>query len=711
MNSAPLSLLLATTCLTLTGLAPAQEMGPFASQSAAQVVEFPLENTGEASLEGSMEFTSNPDALLELLQHQTIQMIDVPLPTGESVVLNLERNGGQVLPPLNLYVDGEPVVHDSLDQSLWMGKVAGAPESSVCLGFASYGSYGWIYLDGEYIHLSSFPGPNGEWSQAGSRMILGEALHAMGPTRSLSCDAEISGIANPSRDLHELTVPAQASLMTGTLECKVAIESDFEYFLKWGSVNACVNYTNFLLAFVSFKFASELDVVLTYPYFQIYTTPLDPWILGPDTDSALDTFRSGWGAVPRNGANLAHFLSGRDLGGGRAYIEALCGNQDPFAVSGNLDGGVLTPSIPSAANWDFFVVCHELGHNFGALHTHNYCPPIDQCDTANSQCSFPQVCSTGTLMSYCHACGSNNVGDINPTFGSQIAIIMRNHALTCLPPYAPCTPDSFEPNNTAVTGAVLNPGTYADLNFCDTDNTDIYLTAVSPGMLYRADVDFTHSTLTDINATLYLQNGPLVDSSITFDDNESVEWLNTTNQVQVLVLWLNIVAVGTGPHSNDNLYDLTVERYFPNISEFCTPAEINSDGMRTHMFATPGSGIGANIRMTGIDGPVGEFGYILVSDATNNGLIISNGRYCLTGSVGRYNIPGGALNSLGQFDTDNLFINLSGTAQFGYGFDVPNVLPYVGSPTISVGDTYHFQLWHREPNGQANFSNGVSVTF
>src|SRR5690606_8177155 len=47
---------------------------------------------------------------------------------------------------------------------------------------------------------------------------------------------------------------------------------------------------------------------------------------------------------------------------------------------------------------------HELGHQFGTPHTHDYNPRIDNC--AGGQCI-----SNGTIMSYCHTCpgGMNNV--------------------------------------------------------------------------------------------------------------------------------------------------------------------------------------------------------------------------------------------------------------------------------------------------------------
>ena len=86
-------------------------------------------------------------------------------------------------------------------------------------------------------------------------------------------------------------------------------------------------------------------------------------------------------------------------------MNVLCNQSFGYGVSanlrGNLDWNTWTGSAGSFT-WDFVVLAHELGHNFGAAHTHDYCPPLDACyDNCNSSIS----CSQGTLMSYCHLCG------------------------------------------------------------------------------------------------------------------------------------------------------------------------------------------------------------------------------------------------------------------------------------------------------------------
>ncbi|MCA9003608.1 MAG: hypothetical protein KDB61_16915 [Planctomycetes bacterium] len=77
---------------------------------------------------------------------------------------------------------------------------------------------------------------------------------------------------------------------------------------------------------------------------------------------------------------------------------------------------------------------------------------------------------------------------------------------------------------------------------------------------------------------------------------------------------------------------------------------------------------------------------------------------------GRYNTTG-ALNSLGQFDNSGTFISLGNTPLGGTGYDVPSEIPVPSLPLIQSGETWNFQLWHRETGGSSNFSNGLSVTF
>jgi len=146
---------------------------------------------------------------------------------------------------------------------------------------------------------------------------------------------------------------------------------------------------------------------------------------------------------------------------------------------------------------------------------------------------------------------------------------------------------------------------------------------------------------------------------------------------------------------------------------FCDPAELNSAGLRTRLEPVFDTSLASGLHLDSSAGPPTQFGYILVGlGVTEPGIVLGSGRFCLNtqAAIGRYNVTGTAMNALGQFDGAGIFQNASGTSTNGFGFDVPLLRPSIGG-TIQAGQVLHFQLWHREPAGNSNLSNGVSITF
>ncbi len=145
---------------------------------------------------------------------------------------------------------------------------------------------------------------------------------------------------------------------------------------------------------------------------------------------------------------------------------------------------------------------------------------------------------------------------------------------------------------------------------------------------------------------------------------------------------------------------------------FCDPANNNSTGFPCQLFGNFGTGVGSDLHLDATQGPPGEFGYFLMGTTfIDPGLTISQGELCVSGMIGRYNIAGTQFNSIGRFDAAGDLENFVGTSSSGYGYDIPVSVPISGTPVITSGSTWHFQLWYREAGGNANFSNGMSVTF
>ena len=171
---------------------------------------------------------------------------------------------------------------------------------------------------------------------------------------------------------------------------------------------------------------------------------------------------------------------------------------------------------------------------------------------------------------------------------------------------------------------------------------------------------------------------------------------------------------------NLNYDNFQLDNTLPTVgTPFCDPMAPNSTTQSTTMTGNMSNPGGSGLHLDAFNGPAGEFGYFLVGTASQDpGLALSDGFLCLSttggNAVGRYNVSGGSLNSVGQFNAAGVYANIVGTSSSGLGYDVPSTVPIPGSPTIMSGQTWHFQLWHRDTpagTGHSNFSNGLSVTF
>ncbi|MCB9908360.1 MAG: hypothetical protein H6830_11630 [Planctomycetes bacterium] len=286
--------------------------------------------------------------------------------------------------------------------------------------------------------------------------------------------------------------------------------------------------------------------------------------------------------------------------------------------------------------------------------------------------------------------------------------------------------DIYEENDDCASAAPIGDGTIAGLYITYLDQKDIFSTCVADGATITVDILFTDA-LQDID--LFLRDASSVECGTGYGtnmlaygysvtDNETATWTNTTGADVNITIEVDVYLQGTAACSN---YDLVVAGSGgcgggSVGTVFCDPMNPNSTGASTHLSGNFGTGVGSDLHLEATSGPPTQFGYFLIGTAPSDpGIVVSQGRLCLSvsgGNVfGRYNVPGGSLNSVGLFDAGGVLQNLVSTSTVGSGFDVPSTVPISGSPTITAGSTWHFQLWHRENAGASNFSNGLSVTF
>ncbi|MCU0754782.1 MAG: zinc-dependent metalloprotease [Xanthomonadales bacterium] len=218
----------------------------------------------------------------------------------------------------------------------------------------------------------------------------------------------------------------------------VAVDTDNELLqLKFAdNPGAATNYLAQLFAGLNVVYERDLDLTLLQG-----TTILrpsanpDPYAspIGTDTGVQLTEFGTFWqnnqAAVSRAFAML---LSGKSDDNFSSAGIAWVLNGNNYCTSRNANGGHYSVTqvfkfAGANAGHDVLVIAHELGHNFGAFHTH--CSnattgagpaatnTIDTCFTGEQGCfNGTQVCPVpstingvgnvrGTLMAYCHLNG------------------------------------------------------------------------------------------------------------------------------------------------------------------------------------------------------------------------------------------------------------------------------------------------------------------
>ena len=206
-----------------------------------------------------------------------------------------------------------------------------------------------------------------------------------------------------------------ADSMQPCWQSRIAIDTDVEFLALFANNQAAaIGYVGTLFAALSDIYPRDTKLHPGMAFLRLWTDGTDPWN-ATSTSTQLTEFRTYWEqqteTAPRESAAL---LSGRGLGGGIAWLNAGCGSF-AYSVSANLAGSFPYPLLDNNdSNWDIMVVAHELGHNYGAPHTHNYTPPADGCGSSPQDCSAATT-DLGTIMSYCHTC-SGGMANMNLYF-------------------------------------------------------------------------------------------------------------------------------------------------------------------------------------------------------------------------------------------------------------------------------------------------------
>ena len=260
---------------------------------------------------------------------------------------------------------------------------------------------------------------------------------ADGTAGGFTCGGSLTHAEDDSRPRPPLPGEAATSTLSSLHTATVAVDTDNELLsLKFSdSTSGATSYVASLVAGMNVIYERDLFVRLLQGHTILrLSSAADPWTQpgcpawpttcqnsGGATGAQLSEVSSYWASnyasVPRA---LTMMLSGKqssaNSASGIAWLGSLCSGSTGYSFS------QVFKYAGSTAASDAKLVAHEVGHNFGADHTHCYptaTTPIDKCYSGEGGCYVgPTSCPdpftitpinggpvtnvTGTLMSYCH---------------------------------------------------------------------------------------------------------------------------------------------------------------------------------------------------------------------------------------------------------------------------------------------------------------------
>ena len=142
------------------------------------------------------------------------------------------------------------------------------------------------------------------------------------------------------------------------------LEIDQAFEDNHGSFQAALDYIDLLISAASAIYEKEIDTHLHV----VHVQKTNRYDSATSTTDALSIMRSAFAGSDWHSENvdLHHALLAKDLGGGIAYVGALCNSDYGFGLSANL-AGTFT-GLGASTVWDLTVVAHELGVSTNLRH-------------------------------------------------------------------------------------------------------------------------------------------------------------------------------------------------------------------------------------------------------------------------------------------------------------------------------------------------------
>ncbi len=328
--------------------------------------------------------------------------LNIPL-DRKSVIVRLKEKTDLINPEIILANGDQSKSEDLSRIKIFSGQVAGEKNSKVL-----------FLCDERQIFITYYIGSQWRKIQQSTDQVYSDGPYE----QMLERDIPICHSESDAGALNSLTIsPNRASLSYDqSIEVGLHLEVDYPFYTK-SNFSTVETYMAVTAMYANLRdfYATSLNVDIVLISLKIWNTP-DPFSDSSDISTVLKEFSREM--ISERLETAAMLVSGRRLSAtGVAYYSTYCDldsqrNVGPYSISSAMS----STTNPGTA---LFVMAHELGHTFGAAHTHtcvwNYdgTSQIDDCGNQmylNNGTYVPNCVDTddiilpnqGTVMSYCH---------------------------------------------------------------------------------------------------------------------------------------------------------------------------------------------------------------------------------------------------------------------------------------------------------------------
>lgn len=344
------------------------------------------------------------EGVVNQIVNEKAPMITMNLPLAEGVWRTFDLVRYEILTPDARTVSGTNAGDVEVDvRSSFVSYVANEPGVDfVSMSFFDRSLLGLVSVDDEIYVFGSLKDIEG-FSNT-DYVVYARSKRRFSETRI--CGNDVLDLPEKFEESIQALPPGYIE-SSDLFETTMALESDYETYLDFVTVENATAYLLSIMTAVSAVYVRDVNVRMTVGYSRVWSTPDDPYSSTSNGISVLNQFTSYW-ATNMQGVSrtLAHFFSTRpfDLLG-VAWLNGLCSNGFGYGLSAVFKDLVDFPNYSD----DVITPAHEIGHNFGSNHTH-WCGwetapgvfgTIDACWESEGSCVSSGSPNTGTVMSYC----------------------------------------------------------------------------------------------------------------------------------------------------------------------------------------------------------------------------------------------------------------------------------------------------------------------